>query len=116
MSTISFTILGEPASKSNSRRLVVHGKLPRFIKSAKSLSFLDSFRRQVTRLDPLVEEDVAVTMTIYYATRRPDLDESVVLDAMQNVIYKNDRQVKEKHIFWGLDRDNPRVEVAIDVR
>jgi Holliday junction resolvase RusA-like endonuclease len=116
MSTIKFTALGEPASKSNSRRLVMHGKVPRFIKSAKALSFLQAFQLQCPKVDPLLEEDLSISMTIYYSSRRPDLDESVVLDAMQNFIYKNDRQIKEKHIYWGLDRTNPRVEVEINAR
>ena len=41
-------------------------------------------------------------MLIYYSSRRPDLDESLILDLMQGVIYKNDRQVKQKNIYWGL--------------
>ena len=53
-------------------------------------------------------------MTIYYKSRRPDLDESVILDAMEKFIYKNDRQVKEKHIFWGLDVLNPRAEIEVE--
>ena len=116
MSRIKFTALGEPASKSNQRRFVMHHKTPRFIKSAKALSFVQAFQLQCPKVDPLLEEDLSVTMTIYYASRRPDLDESVVLDAMQNFIYKNDRQVREKHIYWGLDKTNPRVEVEIDGR
>ena len=42
-----------------------------------------------------------------------DLDESLILDAMEGFIYKNDRQVKEKHIYWGLDKDNPRAEIEV---
>ena len=94
----------------------MHHKTPRFIKSAKALSFVQAFQLQCPKVDPLLEEALSVTMTIYYTSRRPDLDESVVLDAMQNFIYKNDRQVKEKHIFWGLDKTNPRVEVEINER
>ena len=94
----------------------MHHKTPRFIKSAKALSFYKAFQLQCPRLDPLLEEDLSVTMTIYYSSRRPDLDESVVLDAMQNFIYKNDRQVKEKHIYWGLDKTTPRVEIEINAR
>ena len=52
-------------------------------------------------------------MTIFYASRRPDLDESVILDAMQDRIYKNDRQVKSKIIRWGLSKSNPRAEIKV---
>jgi len=58
--------------------------------------------------------DLKVTMTIHYASRRPDLDESLILDLMQDVFYVNDRQVKEKHIYWGLDKENPRTEIIIE--
>ena len=53
------------------------------------------------------------SIKIYYSSRRPDLDESVILDAMQGRVYKNDRQVKVKHIFWGLDRGNPRAVIRV---
>jgi Holliday junction resolvase RusA-like endonuclease len=52
-------------------------------------------------------------MTIFYASRRPDLDESLILDCMQGRIYENDRCVKEKHIFWGLDKEDPRAEIEV---
>jgi hypothetical protein len=72
----------------------------------------------------------AVCIRIYYASERPDLDESVVLDALQaeftktdeggerNLIragvYRNDRQVREKHIFHAIDRINPRAEIEVE--
>jgi len=101
-------VKGEPASKANSRRLVTIGGRPRFIKSRKALDYVKAFEEQVDALDDLIECDVAAHITIHYKTRRPDLDESVILDCLQGVAYKNDRQVKEKHIYWALDRENPR--------
>lgn len=111
---VSFTILGEPASKANSRRLVKFGNRIVPIKSAKALSYVQSFHMQCSKRSSLIEDDVRVTMTIYYASRRPDLDESVILDAMQGLIYVNDRQVKEKHITWALDKANPRAVIQVE--
>tara|TARA_R100000458_G_C8233489_1_gene214500 strand:- start:458 stop:832 length:375 start_codon:yes stop_codon:yes gene_type:complete len=110
---IEFEILGEPASKANSRKLVTIKGRPAFIKSEKARKYVKSFKEQCPKLDPLLDGNVSVWITIHYATRRPDLDESVILDAMQDLIYANDRQVKEKHIFWELDRENPRSEIKI---
>ena len=90
----------------------VRGK-PMFIKSAKALSYADAFKLQAPRCQ-LLEGDVAVHMKIWYASRRPDLDESLILDLLQGVAYTNDRQVREKHIYWGLDRDNPRTEILVE--
>jgi hypothetical protein len=33
---------------------------------------------------------------------------------MQGLIYENDRQVKERHAYWGLDPENPRAEILIE--
>lgn len=85
------------------------------IKSAKALNYVDVFKQQVSGSyhEPLIG-DVSVTMTIWYASRRPDLDESLILDLLQDVAYLNDRQVKEKHIFWGgVDKENPRCEITV---
>jgi len=56
---------------------------------------------------------VFVAIKIYYATRRPDLDPSLILDLLQDYIYPNDRLVKGQYIEWGLDRDNPRSIIVV---
>jgi Holliday junction resolvase RusA-like endonuclease len=107
-------IFGEPASKANSRRVVRFGSMSRLIKSQKALNYSDVFRQQCQPLAVLMTGDLRVTLHIYYASRRPDLDESLILDLMQGLIYENDRQVKERHAYWGLDPENPRAEILIE--
>jgi len=111
----SATLLGEPASKSNSRRLVLCGGRPRFIKTVKALAWMESARRQLAAMRPprLLSGPLRFTARIYYASRRPDLDESLVLDALQGLVYANDRQVSEKRVSRALDRARPRVEVTV---
>ena len=114
MQTLSLTILGEPASKANSRKMVyVRGK-PMFIKSQKALEYASMFKQQALAGNEMLAGDVAVHIKIYYASRRPDLDESLILDLLQGVAYENDRQVKEKHIYWGLDKALPRAEIRVE--
>lgn len=109
MQEIEFEIIGEPASKANSRRWT--GKF--FIKSEKALNYSKMFKEQCPVLDPLLEGDLHVDITIWYASRRPDLDESLILDLMQDCIYKNDRQIKSKYIRWGLDKHRPRTLIRV---
>jgi Holliday junction resolvase RusA-like endonuclease len=113
MTIVTMTIQGEPASKANQRRFVRLKGKPAFIKSEKALNYEKTFKYQCKKIVPLIEDDCWVRIKIYYASRRPDLDESVILDCMQGRIYVNDRQVKEKHVIWGLDRDNPRAEIKV---
>ncbi len=109
------TIVGEPASKANSRRLVTVKGRAMFIKSKKALNYKRAFELQCPVREPLYEkgQDLAVAMKIYYKTRRPDLDESLILDLLEGFVYENDRQVKLKYISWGLDKVNPRTEIVI---
>ena len=107
-------IFGEPASKSNSRRMVRLGGVSRLIKSEKALNYSDMFKQQCRPLACLMTGDLRVTLRIYYASRRPDLDETLILDLMQGLIYENDRQVKERHAYWGLDPENPRAEILVE--
>ena len=114
LQALSIIIFGEPASKANSRRVVRIGNMSRLIKSQKALTYSDAFKQQCIQLDQLMTGDLRVTLHIYYASRRPDLDESLILDLMQGLIYENDRQVKERHAYWGLDKENPRAEILIE--
>jgi len=111
---LSLFIKGEPASKANSRRVVKFGSMSRLIKSQKALDYSEYFRQQVTPITPLMSGDIRMHITIFYASRRPDLDESLILDLLQGLVYVNDRQVKERHTYWGLDSENPRAEIIIE--
>ncbi|CAN7326372.1 hypothetical protein LJR084_001893 [Variovorax sp. LjRoot84] len=129
---IAFTILGEPASKANSREIVTIGGRPSSIKSKKARDYERDALRQIPPIARVqMKGPVAVTMRIFYASERPDLDESLILDVLQDRykttkigetkrrdlvqrgVYVNDRQVREKHIFHGIDRARPRVELEV---
>ena len=114
LQVLSQIIFGEPASKANSRRVVRFGGMSRLIKSAKALNYSDVFKQQCKPLAVLMTGDLRITMHIYYASRRPDLDESLILDLLQGLVYVNDRQVKERHTYWHLDPESPRTEMIIE--
>lgn len=135
MTTIAFTLLGEPASKANSRELATIGPEDQrrtiLRKSDKALAYERNALQQIPpRARQRLEGPVRVTMRIYYASERPDLDESVILDVLQDRyakdpisgerrlvqsgVYRNDRQVRSKRIDWDLDRVNPRAEIMVE--
>lgn len=59
---------------------------------------------------------VAVTATVYFGDRRRDLDNVMkpLFDALEGVVYRNDRQIHEIHFRKALDRQNPRIEMEIE--
>jgi len=130
---IRFTVYGQAASKANSRQLVLLRGKPASIKSEAALMFEADMLRQIPpKLRVMLTGDCAVRMRIFYRDRRSDLDESIVLDCLQSQ-YKNitdprgvtskvllrrgvvinDRQFKAKHIYHGIDKQNPRIELVV---
>ena len=123
---IKLTIIGEPYSKANSRKLVTFGNRPASIKSAGALQYEKSAIMQIPdNAKQMLTDPVAVTMRIYYASQRKDLDESLILDCLQakkskgevvrRGVYVNDRQVREKHIYHFIDKECPRAEIEVMV-
>lgn len=133
---ISFTILGEPCSKANSRKIVTlaRGKpheRTAVVKSSQALAYeRDALPQIPTAFRLRLDGPVCATLRIFYATERPDLDESLILDILQDRwapahgaldkrtlvqagVYRNDRQVREKHVYHAIDRRNPRTEISI---
>lgn len=126
---VEFVIFGEPASKANSRQIVLIKGQPKVIKSAKAREYeRDAILQIPAEAKVMYACPVRVTMTIYYASERPDLDESVVLDVLQaktegsgkerkvlrRGVYFNDRQVRSKRIDHAIDRVNPRAVIAVE--
>lgn len=134
---IRFTILGQPYSKSNRRILSVVAGKPRSIKSKEALAFESAALRQIPpAARQRLEGPVRVTLRIFYKDERPDLDESLILDILQdryvlrqhmkagrlvgqrtlvqNGVYRNDRQVRERHVYHFIDKTNPRTEIEIE--
>jgi len=108
------TIFGQPYSKANSRKLVTIKGRPAFIKSDKARGYAADVARQVRPLAHLLDGDLKFTATLFYASRRPDLDPSVLLDALQGRVFKNDRQIRVIHVTHAIDKRNPRAEIVIE--
>jgi Holliday junction resolvase RusA-like endonuclease len=128
---VSLIILGEPASKANQRKIVTFGKgdnkRAAIIKSEKARNYEAAAAKQIPPdARVMFTGPVRVTLQIFYATERPDLDESVILDVLQAKyrkgtkeleragVYVNDRQVREKHVYHAIDRDNPRAAIVVE--
>jgi hypothetical protein len=132
--------LGQPCSKANSRELATVGPKDKrrmiFRKSEAAIAYeRDALRQIPPAARQRIEGPVCVTLRLFYASERPDLDESIVLDVLQDRwskarpgetggvtdrilvqhgVYRNDRQVREKHVYHAIDRANPRAEIVVE--
>jgi Holliday junction resolvase RusA-like endonuclease len=85
-----------------------------FIKSEKAQAFVKSVDRQTPTITPLLGGRLRITVKVFYATERPDLDISLLMDCLQMKIYRNDRQIREQHVYHDIDKADPRVVVKVE--
>ena len=64
--------------------------------------------------EPL-KDDVCINVLFYFKDNRKDIDGCLkaLLDCMQGIVYENDRQITELHIFKMIDKKKPRVEIQV---
>jgi Holliday junction resolvase RusA-like endonuclease len=116
------TILGKLVSKANSRRAVPGrtktGKtFNRYIKSESALDFEQSALWQLKKIvgnkKPL-QGELALEVTVFYESRRPDLDISLLCDVLEKAgVYENDRQIHQIVATKMYDKENPRCEFIV---
>lgn len=84
----------------------------RVMTSPEARAYKDAVRL-LTRID-MISGPVAVNVSVYRPAKRGDLDNylKIMLDALQGVLYEDDRQITEIHAFRYDDKDNPRVELV----
>lgn len=128
MASISLVIKGQSYSKANSRIFSYKSGRPLMFKNPTVAVYVESAILQLkSQLGShrAFEGPIRMDITMYYQSRRSDLDVSLVQDVLQQKInkqykvvefegvYKNDRQIDEIHAYRKLDKENPRVEVTI---
>lgn len=64
----------------------------------------------------IIEEDVCMNVLFYYGdSRKRDIDAylKILLDSMTGIVYTDDSQINEMHVFKEVDKDNPRTVIQI---
>ena len=141
---ISFTILGQCVSMKNRRQLVTIAGRPQLIKSKDALAYERAAMMQIpVAAKQMLEGPLRITMHLFYASERPDLDGAILLDIMaaefknlpgplipmgngefaagpakrtliRKGVYLNNRQCREIHQYHHINRVNPRAEIEIE--
>ena len=116
MKSIKLIIHGNPQSKSNEKLRGAHGK---YIKTAKTRGYeLDikiQCRAQLpTKFQMFEKENVHMDIYYYFRDkRRTDVQNSPksLCDALEDVIYKNDKQIVSMYQQIHYDKEQPRTEI-----
>lgn len=123
MTDISFAVQGNPIPKQSTRIASTAGSKKRFrtYPDPKVCAWQDAISwsaKEAMQGNPPIEEDVAVILLFYRENRyRVDLDNlsKAVLDGMNDIVFKDDKQVVELHLFKRYDKEHPRVQVHVDI-
>ena len=86
----------------------------RMVQSKAAREYIEQVRLAHSGHD-LMEGQVVVTVSLYRPRKSGDLDNffKVALDALQGVVYKDDKQVIEIHAYRHDDKQNPRAVVTV---
>jgi Holliday junction resolvase RusA-like endonuclease len=64
--------------------------------------------------EPITDQDIALNIIFYVKNNRRDLDNCLkaTLDCLTGLIWKDDSQVVELHVYKEIDAANPRIEIS----
>lgn len=64
---------------------------------------------------PMLKGELSFTAKFYRPRKSGDLDNriKILLDALQNILFEDDKQITEIHAYRFEDKFKPRVEVEI---
>lgn len=115
---IKLKIHGQLFSKSNSRVFSQRGGKPILFKRKEVLDYVEGalweLKPQLRGHKPY-ENPVYLKATIYYRSKRSDLDVSLLQDILEKAgVYLNDRQVYKIECEKRFDKENPRCLIEVD--
>lgn len=107
---MTITLKGSPISVNKLYR----GR--RFLTSVGKAIKLDyAYQAKAQYSGPVLEDPIRVDAVIYFENKRSDIDNVIkaTLDCLTGLLWKDDMQVVELHVFKKIDKENPRIELAI---
>ena len=105
-----------PPSANRYWRLTTRNGKPRIIKSVEAEGYATRcYWVAKSQIRQPLTGPVCLDMTIYFPNRRGDLDNRTkqLFDALEGVVFANDRQIEHYSVTRAIDKKNPRVEIQV---
>ena len=111
---IKLTLKGNPIS---TQHAYGHTGNRRYM-TAKAKALKEDYQWQVKEQykGQIIEDDLVANILLYFKdNRRRDWDNwhKISMDSLEGIVYKDDSQIQEAHIFKEIDKDNPRIEIIL---
>ena len=117
-SMVEFTITGRPVSV-NHLYFTTPQRFRAMTKEGKNFKTMVGWlaKQAMTKngFSKREKSEIFVTINFYFETKRGDIDNccKAILDAMTGIIYKDDSQIVQLHLYKHKDKDNPCAVVLI---
>ena len=112
------TLTGEPKSTSHIYHYHCRSGFPKgyMTKTGKDLKEAYQWEAKSQWKQEPLTGDVKLKVKLFFGTKRKaDIDNFNKLwgDALSGIVYEDDSQITELHLFKGYDKESPRIEVEI---
>jgi Holliday junction resolvase RusA-like endonuclease len=109
---------GEPKSTQHIYRAACRGPFPTTYMTAEGKAIKEAYQWEAKAQwrDKPTAMNLNVSISFYFKTkRRRDLDNQnkLVLDALTGIVYEDDSQIDELHLYRKYDAGDPRIEIDI---
>ena len=113
----TIVLRGEPKSTQHIYRNTCRGGFSTTYMTAEGKALKEAYQWEAKSQwrGSMMTGDIRVSITLYFGTRRKaDLDNfnKLSLDALTGIVYEDDSQIAELHLFRRYDKDNARIEVT----
>jgi hypothetical protein len=112
----SATIRGEPTARPQMHDVLMTDGVARLIKSRPARLWQNTALAQLLNRRPSrpLTVELALECRILAATPRNDHDDALLLEVLERAaIIANASQIREKHVFAAVDREDPRLLVRL---
>jgi Holliday junction resolvase RusA-like endonuclease len=115
---VKLVLSGNPKSTNNIYRAAARGSFVSYYMTEEGKALKTAYQWEAKaqwRGAPL-QGELALSVRFYFGTKRKaDLDNFNKLwqDALSGIVYNDDSQIGELHLYRDYDKTNPRIEVTV---
>lgn len=109
---------GAPQSTNHLYKHTCFGNRPRVYMDANGKAMKESYQWQVKSQwkENMIVDNIELEIDLYFKDRRRrdwDNYHKITMDAMEDIVFKDDSQIQKTTVIKHIDKENPRTEIII---
>lgn len=115
---VSITLQGNPKSTQHIYRASCRGTFPTTYMTAEGKALKEQYQWEAKSQfkGKVLTGSVILSIRFFFKDKRPrDLDNQnkLILDALSGIVYVDDKQIDELHLYRDYDKEKPRIEITL---